>query len=162
MKAMAIAAAAAALVALAGCDRLGGGGGANAGKANEAAGNEAAGGKDGGGNAAAPAAEAADAAGGKLNEGGGAIAASANGIVLDRTYLIGRWTNYGEDCSKATELTADARYLPPSGGEALWNLDGDRLTITGDRTVRMRIVPVDQNTITVVNEDGSLGRSIRC
>jgi hypothetical protein len=159
MKARTISAAAAALVALAGCDRLGTGGNANYGAANGAGGNETARGKDGGGNAAAP---AADAAGGKLNEGGGAIPASANGIVLDRTYLLGRWANYGEDCSEATELTADARYLPPSGGEALWNLDGDRLTITGDRTVTMRIVPVDQNTITVINEDGSLGRSTRC
>ena len=157
MRAMAILAAAAALTALAGCDRVGiGGGAAGNGAANAAAGNASAG--MGAGNDSAPAV----AAGGKLNEGGGAVPAAANGIVLDRAYLLGRWADYGDDCSKASELTADGRYLPPSGGEALWNLDGDRLTITGDRTVQMRIVPIDQNTITVVNEDESLGRSIRC
>jgi hypothetical protein len=161
MKAIATLAAAAALVTLAGCDRFGGGGqagnAANAATANTAA---AGGGKESGGNAAAPAADAA--AGGKLAEGGGAIAASSSGIVLDRAYLMGRWADAGEDCSKATELTSDGRFITPAGGEALWNLDGDRLTVTGNRTVIMRIVPIDQNTITVVNQDGSLGRSTRC
>jgi hypothetical protein len=158
MKAMATLAAAAALATLAGCNPLGIGGNMGNGAANEAAGNNAAGNKDdGGGNAAAPAADA----GGKLNEGGGAVPAAASGVVLDRTFIMGRWTD-NEDCDNAIEFTQDGRFITAQGRGGLWNLDGDRLTLSGRDTGTMRIVPIDQDTITVVNEDGSLGRSTRC
>ena len=49
-----------------------------------------------------------------------------------------------------------------NGGTGLWNLAGDRLTMTGRSTATLQIVPIDQNTMTVVNADGSLGRSTRC
>jgi hypothetical protein len=155
MKAIAILAAAA---ALAGCNQLGmGGGGANNSTTNAAAGNASAGDKDGGAsNAAAPAADA-----GKLNEGGGATPAAASGVVLDRTFIMGRWTD-NEDCDNAIEFTQDGRFITAEGRGGLWNLDGDRLTLSGRATGTMRIVPIDQDTITVVNEDGSLGRSTRC
>jgi hypothetical protein len=160
MRALAILTAAA---ALAGCNQLGIGGNAanNGSAANQAAGNAAADGKDSGGNQVAGSASAADD--GKLNAGGGAIPAAANGIVLDRTYLLGRWADFGDDCSRATEVTADGRFLTPAGDEALWNLEGSEMTMSGNaQTITMRIVPVDQDTITVVNQDGSLGRSTRC
>jgi hypothetical protein len=48
------------------------------------------------------------------------------------------------------------------GGVGLWNLDGDELTLTGARTATVRVVPVNQDTMTVINADGSLGRSTRC
>ena len=151
---MATLAAAAALIALAGCDRLGGGGAAaNNGAGNAAAGNSADGTRD---NAAAPAADA-----GKLNEAGGAVPAAAGGIALDRAFVVGRWTD-NEDCDNAVDFMQDGRFLAANGTGGLWNLDGDELTMTGSDTVVIRIVPIDRNTITVVNRDGSLGRSTRC
>jgi hypothetical protein len=154
MKGIAILAASAALVTLAGCDKLGIGGGGT--KGNASANATAA-------NSAAPAANAsADAGGGKLNEGGGATPAGASGTVnLDRTYLMGRWTDDG-DCSNVIEFTQDGRFIAANGGTGLWNLAGDQLTMTGNATATIQIVPIDQNTMTVVNADGSLGRSTRC
>jgi hypothetical protein len=160
MRAIATLTAAAAMLALTGCDRLGIGG-ANA------AGNETA-------NASAN--QTADSGGGKDPAGaageagkdpaGGAIQASAGGPPpLDRDYIIGRWTDDG-DCSnsgQAAEFGADGSFAAANGGGGLWHLDGDRLTMTGPAgTNTLRIVPVDQDTMTVINPDGSLGRSTRC
>lgn len=157
MKAIATVAAAAALVTLAGCDRFGGGGTASN-ASNAAAGNAATASSGGAGNSAAPSADA----GGKLNEGGGATAAAAPGPVqLDRTFMMGRWTD-NDDCGNVIEFTQDGRFIAANGGTGLWNLDGDRLTMSGRDTGTIRIVPIDQDTITVINQDGSLGRSTRC
>jgi hypothetical protein len=151
MKAIAILAATAALVTLAGCDRLRGGGGANT-SANAATPAPAAGNQ----------AQGADA-GGKPADGGGAIPASSTGgpVQLDRTFVMGRWTDDG-DCSNAIEFTQDGRFITAEGGTGLWNLERDELTMTGQQTATIRISPIDQNTMTVINADGSLGRSTRC
>ena len=161
MKGIAIVTAAAALMTLAGCNVLGPSGNASA---NGAAGNGAAGAaKPAGataGNAAAP--QTADA--GKLNEGGGAIPASSTGtggIRLDRTFIMGRWTDDG-NCDKPTEFSQDGRFITPDGSSGLWNLEGDRLTLTGNRTIGFRVVPLDPNTINIVHDDGTLGHSTRC
>jgi len=156
MRAMATLAVAAGLAALAGCG-IGGGGTSNNGAANVAGANASAGDKaPGAGNVAAPAADA-----GKLNEGGGATPAAATGAVLDRAFVVGRWTD-NEDCDNAIEFTRDGRFIAANGGAGLWNLDGDELTMSGSETATIRIVPIDPNTITVINADGSLGRSTRC
>jgi len=155
MRAISRLAAAAALAALAGCNQLGMAGAANNSAANQAAGN-AAGDKDAPANAAAPAADS-----GKLNEGGGATPAAAGGAALDRAFIVGRWTD-NEDCDNAIEFTQDGRFIAANGGTGLWNLDGDELTMSGGETATIRIVPIDRNTITVVNPDRSLGRSTRC
>ena len=47
--------------------------------------------------------------------------------------MMGRWTDDGEDCSKAIEFTQDGRFVAANGGTGLWNLEGDRLTMTGAR-----------------------------
>jgi hypothetical protein len=159
MKGIAILAAAAAMLTMAGCNRLGvGGGNANA-SANAAAGNAAVAKPADGAATNQAAAQTADA--GKLEAGGGAIPASSSGVVLDRTYMMGRWTD-DDDCDKAIEFTQDGRFIAANGGTGLWNLDGDRLTMSGNGTATIRISPVDQNTITVINGDGSLSRSTRC
>ena len=159
MKGIAIPAAAAALLALSGCNRLGVNGNATA---NAATGNAAgaaakpAGGASG--NMTAP--QTADA--GKLNAGGGAIPAVSSGTVaLDRTYMLGRWTD-DDDCDKAIEFTPDGRFIALDGGTGLWNLDGNRLTVTGNSTLVFRISPIDQNTMTVIDGNGALSRSTRC
>jgi hypothetical protein len=155
MKGIAILAATAAMLTLAGCNR--GGTGANA-SANAAGNASAAKPADGAANQAAT--QTADA--GKLNEGGGAIPASSSGPVrLDRTYMMGRWTD-DNDCDNAIEFNQDGGFVAANGGTGLWNLEGDRLTMTGRDTATIRVSPIDQNTMTVINGDGSLGRSTRC
>jgi hypothetical protein len=159
MKGIAVLAAGAALMSLVGCNGLGPNGSANA-----AAGNVAA-------SAAKPADGAAvnqvapqTADGGKLNASGGAIPASstyAGTVRLDRTYMLGRWTDDG-NCEKAIQFNQDGRFIAMDGGTGLWNLDGERLTLTGTSTLIFRISPVDQNSMTVVNSAGSLSRSTRC
>jgi hypothetical protein len=157
MKGIAILAAVAAMLTVAGCNRLGVN--ANA-TANATAGNAAVAkpADNMAANQAAP--QTADA--GKLNAGGGAIPASSSGAVqLDRTYMLGRWTDDG-DCNKAIEFDQDGRFTALDGSTGLWNLDRDQLTVTGSATLMFRIVPIDQNAMTVVSNDGSLSRSTRC
>ena len=158
MKGIAIVAAAVAALTLAGCNRIG----TNANATSNAAAGNASAAKPADGAAANQAApQTADA--GKLNEGGGAIPATSSSTVqLDRTYILGRWADDGEDCGKAIEFSQDGRFTTASGAGGLWNLDGNELTMSGNGTARLRIVPIDQNTITVVNPDGSLSRSTRC
>lgn len=155
MKGIAILAAAAAVLSLSACNR----GGTNANATANASGNSAAP-KPGGAAANQAAPQTADA--GKLNQGGGAIPATSSGTVqLDRTYIMGRWTDDG-DCNNVIEFSQDGGFTAANGGTGLWNLAGDRLTMTGRSTATLQIVPIDQNTMTVVNADGSLGRSTRC
>jgi hypothetical protein len=86
-------------------------------------------------------------------------------VRLDRQFLIGRWTDDGDcgpDSETAIDFTPDGRFLAANSSIGLWRLEGDALTMTGERTITIRIVPVDHDTITVINPDGSLGRSTRC
>lgn len=151
-------AALAALAALGGCNKLGMGAG-NIVTAN-AAGN-ASGGKDGGGAPAATAGTAGAGLGDKDSSGTATPAAAGGTPVLDRAYVTGRWSDKG-DCTDVVEFTADGRFVTADGRGGLWNLQGDQLTMSGNGTITFRIVPVDQNVMTVVNNDGSLGRSTRC
>jgi hypothetical protein len=86
---------------------------------------------------------------------------SAQPVRLDRAFLVGRWTDNG-DCADATTFNRDASFLASNGGAGLWHLQDGRLTMTGTRTLRLGVTAVDRNTVTVVNEDGSPGRSTRC
>jgi hypothetical protein len=168
MKAIATMAAAAALLGLAACDRLGPGGGSAANDKAKAAPADKA-------RSAGPAAgKAAGAA-----AGGGGLAPAQQGLAgnpnviptsstlalpaVDRAFLIGRWTD-ARDCDAAGEFAADGRYTNAAGVAATWALDGDRLTMTfGGAAPRiLRVSALDQNNLRVVNPDGQIGRSTRC
>ena len=151
MKPIALVMTAAALAGLAGCNRTASTTNtASANASNAAAGNAA---------AAKPAETASTATG---NQAAPQTAAtSAGAIQLDRTYMLGRWTDNG-DCSNAIEFRQDGGFTTANGAQGLWNLEGDRLTMSGGSTLTIRVTPIDQNTITVINADGSLGRSTRC
>jgi hypothetical protein len=160
MKGIAIPAAVVAALALAGCNRLGSVGGAANVSTNAAADNTAVAKLADG--AAANQAIAQTAGTGKLNEGGGAIpASSSDAVQLDRTYIMGRWADE-EDCDKAIQFTQDGRFIAIDGSIGLWNLDGNRLTLSGRSTMVFRVVPIDQNVMTVVNAQGLSSRSTRC
>lgn len=83
--------------------------------------------------------------------------------VVDRAFLIGRWTD-GRDCHEAGQFTADGRYTNAAGQNAAWTLTGDQLTLSfeGAAPRTLRVSAADQNTLNVVNPDGSAGRSTRC
>ena len=83
--------------------------------------------------------------------------------VVDRAFLIGRWTD-GHDCHEAGQFTADGRYTNNAGQDAAWTLQGDQLTLSFDGAAprTLRVSAADQNTLNVINPDGSAGRSTRC
>ena len=90
-------------------------------------------------------------------------AASTLTPTVDRAFLIGRWTD-GRDCHEAGQFTADGRYTNTAGQNAAWTLEGDQLTLTfeGGQPRTVRVSAGDQNTLNVVNPDGTAGRSTRC
>ena len=151
MKSIALVMTAAALAGLAGCNRTGGANTASVNVSNATAANSAAG----------KPTDAANGTGGNQAAPQTAAATSSGAVQLDRTYMLGRWTDNG-DCSNAMEFRQDGGFTTANGAQGLWNLEGDRLTMSGGSTLTIRVTPIDQNTITVINADGSLGRSTRC
>ena len=83
--------------------------------------------------------------------------------TVDRAFLIGRWTD-ARDCHESGQFTADGHYTNTAGQSAAWTLEGDQLTLTfeGAAPRTLRVSAADQNTLNVVNPDGSTGRSTRC
>jgi len=83
--------------------------------------------------------------------------------AVDRAYLIGRWTD-GRDCQESGQFTADGRYTNTAGQTAAWTLEGNQLTLTFDGAAprTLQVSAADQNTLNVVNPDGTNGRSTRC
>jgi hypothetical protein len=168
MKAIATMAAAAALLGLAACDRLGPG-------AGSASNDKARGAPADKGHAASRTVTAA----GAMNATNGGLASAQQGLAgnpnviptssnlalpaVDRAFLIGRWTD-ARNCDQAGQFAADGRYTNAAGVGAAWTLDGDRLTVTfaGASPRTLRVSALDQNTLNVVNPDGSIGRSTRC
>jgi len=167
MKLIATMAATAAMLGLAACDRLG----PSAGTAS----NDKAGGAPA--SKARPADRAAASGDGTAATGG--LASAQQGLAgnpnviptssalalpaVDRAFLIGRWTD-ARDCDEAGEFAADGRFTNAAGVGATWSLEGDRLTVTfaGASPRTLRVSALDQNTLNVVNPDGSIGRSTRC
>ena len=81
--------------------------------------------------------------------------------ALDASYFVGRWSSDGEsDCNSS--FNSDGTFTANNGGRGYWSLDGDRLTLTGDSTLVLQVSPIDQNTMTLINPDGSLVRATRC
>jgi hypothetical protein len=80
---------------------------------------------------------------------------------LDASYFVGRWSSDGAtDCNSS--FNNDGTFTANDGRTGYWRLDGDRLTLTGNTTLVLQVSPIDQNTMTLVNPDGSLIRATRC
>ena len=164
MKFVSTLAAAATLLALGACDRLSPSGqSASNDKARPAPAQKA------GPNAVQAASTALPATSGGAN--GEGLAGNPNAIpaastltpTVDRAFLIGRWTD-SRDCEQAGQFTADGRYTNTAGETAAWALEDDRLTLTfeGRPSRTVQVSAADQNTLNVINPDGSNGRSTRC
>jgi hypothetical protein len=82
--------------------------------------------------------------------------------AIGRDFIIGAWTDSG-DCAAAVAFEADGSLITPGGDEGQWELVGDNLVVTGARgETRLHIIPLDQDTMEMVAEDGAHGRSTRC
>jgi hypothetical protein len=113
-------------------------------------------------NTAAPGnSSAAAGTGGKPGEASAAAPASApfTGQV-NSAFLLGRWTD-NNDCTQTIEFRPDGTFVTP-GGNGMWALDADRLTFQGSSTISARVQAPDANTITLIHDNGTLGRSTRC
>ena len=164
-----------ALVALAGCDRLGFGPKTEVtsnqtaqGETEAAAGNDAA-------SARAPIADAGVTSSRSLSGliGGGeaavgdkvpgAIPAGADaGGAISRQALFGDWAD-DRSCKQVTRLRPDGTFLADNGGEGEWTLAGNELVLAVPAgNVVFRIQSLDGDTVTLVGADGNVGRSYRC
>ncbi len=82
-------------------------------------------------------------------------------IRVDAAYLIGQWRgDNDQDCGSS--FNGDGSWTERNGGSGSWSLSGDRLTLTANSTITVQVVPVDANTMTLVQPDGSLTRANRC
>lgn len=150
-----LAAAAAALTALSACDMLGGGG--------DSAGNKETTVNVSSDNASGAATNGSADTGGKdPAAAGNASAAAPSSGQVTREFLIGRWTD-NNDCNNTITFAADGTFTVPGGRGGVWVLDGDRLTFSGGAGSRSaRVQAPNADTIMLINEDGSVGRSTRC
>lgn len=88
-------------------------------------------------------------------------AARAPHVRLDSAFLIGAWTDDG-DCGHAMRFIGNGRFVAAGGGTGSWDLKGNRLTLTGNGTVVVRLVARGRDRVDVINADGTVGHSTRC
>jgi len=138
---------AASLVALAGCG----------GSAPEVNGNQEATGNQTQVNEAKPSSETAAVENEAAAEN---AAAPATSNTLDRTFLVGRWSETG-DCADATEFRADGSFVFPWGTGGTWQFEGDRLTLSTN-TDSMRLTRISQDQLDAVSPGGSVHHNRRC
>jgi hypothetical protein len=81
--------------------------------------------------------------------------------TVDATYLVGRWRG-DNDADCGSSFNSDGSWTEREGGSGSWSLSGDRLTLTAGSTVVLQVVPVDANTMTLVQPDGALVHANRC
>ena len=87
---------------------------------------------------------------------------ASSGATFDRAALIGDWAD-DEACKSLISLGPDGTFRAADGGQGTWRLAGDVLTLEGPGGAYVvRIQSLDGGILTVVNPNGSLGRSRRC
>lgn len=82
---------------------------------------------------------------------------------LTPALLVGRWGDNG-DCARFVIFRGDGTFRSFSGGEGIWRLARDRLTMTpsGGRASVLRVTILAQTRLQIVNPDGTRGVSQRC
>ena len=91
----------------------------------------------------------------------GAIPASAGGM-FSRSDVIGGWAD-DEFCKTLITLGPDGGFTAHDGSQGRWSLDGDVLTLSGaGGNFSVRIQSIEGGIMTVVQANGSIGRSRRC
>ncbi|HEV2865720.1 MAG TPA: hypothetical protein VGX37_04340 [Allosphingosinicella sp.] len=81
---------------------------------------------------------------------------------IDPSALVGRWSDDAE-CKQEIELRSDGTFRSFTGGEGNWALSGDVLTLTGPNgAFQLRLQSATPEALTTINDQGQVGRSIRC
>ncbi len=82
--------------------------------------------------------------------------------AVTREWFAGRWSDTG-NCTDAGQFAANGTYLLADGTRGMWNVQDSRLVIqnAGGRNV-IRLRRTGDDSVEVINADGSVGRSIRC
>lgn len=76
--------------------------------------------------------------------------------------LVGRWGDNG-DCKHYVLLRGDGSFHSYTGGEGRWTVTDDMLAMAGPGgTMRLRVIEMDPDHMTVENANGSIGHSQRC
>lgn len=82
--------------------------------------------------------------------------------AIDPSMLVGRWGDNGS-CAQVIEFFANGTFRAANGGTGNWRIDGDRLTMSGDRGITvLRVSALGRGRLAIVNPDGSRGTSQRC
>lgn len=86
----------------------------------------------------------------------------ARATPINAASLVGRWGDNG-DCRRDVVFRGDGTFTSYTGGEGIWRLAGDRLTMTGANGSFVRIVRrVAPDRLSITGPDGSGGVSQRC
>lgn len=76
--------------------------------------------------------------------------------------LLGAWSDDG-NCKQAIEFLADGSFRSYNGEGGSWTLAGDLLTLEGaGGRYQLRIQAIDGGRVVTLNPDGSTGQSTRC
>lgn len=90
------------------------------------------------------------------------VVPTGSSAALDPQTLIGRWAD-DEACKEDITIRPNGTFVSYTGGAGRWSVDGDRLSLTGEQgTFSVRIQSIEDDIMTVLNSDGSIGRSRRC
>jgi len=82
--------------------------------------------------------------------------------IVNRGWFAGRWTDSG-DCNDAGRFSPDGTFVLADGARGMWNVRGSKLVIqgTGGRS-ELQLRRIGDDTIEVLDADGTPGRSTRC
>ena len=87
-------------------------------------------------------------------------ASSADAVTAD--FLVGAWGDNG-DCTATITYNADGSFRMADGSTGRWTLDGDRVTMSGQRgEFSVRVARGNDRQLLVGQPDGSFGLSQRC
>jgi len=82
-------------------------------------------------------------------------------VTVDSAYIVGRWRGDADgDCGSS--FNGDGTWTDRDGRGGTWSLSGDRLTLIGNTTLVLQVVPIDANAMTLIQPDGSPVRALRC
>jgi hypothetical protein len=87
---------------------------------------------------------------------------TASDDAVTPAFLVGRWGDNG-DCTSVVTYNADGTFQMRDGSTGRWTLDGDRLTMSGERgDFGVQIAKGNENQLLIGQPDGCFGISQRC
>lgn len=82
--------------------------------------------------------------------------------AVTAAFLIGTWGDNG-DCSTTITYNADGSFRMADGATGRWALEGDRVTMSGERgDFSVQVAKGNENQLMIGQPDGSFGISQRC